>query len=99
MRGNTRLETETGTHKPLIAGSNPAAATSSSLLLLLGSCFLCRLRCRFSGGSPRVVGLASVTHIRDLLAYAIRRLYQIVRSFANTGGIRNAQRFKFDKTD
>jgi len=27
MRGNTRLETKTGTHMPLVAGSNPAAAT------------------------------------------------------------------------
>jgi hypothetical protein len=54
-------------------GSNPAAATSSSFLLLLGRRFLlfCRLRCRFIGASPRVVGLAGVTHIRDLLACAI----------------------------
>jgi len=74
-------------------GSNPAAATSSSFLLLLGRRFLvfCRLRCRFIGASPRVVGLAGVTHIRDLLAYAIQKLYQLFRYFANTGNPRNAQ--------
>lgn len=56
-------------------GSNPAAATSSSFLFLLGRrLLLCRLRCRFSGGSPRVVGLAGLTHIHYLLARVITKI-------------------------
>ena len=34
MRGNTRLETETGIHKPLVGGSNPPAATYCFLKVL-----------------------------------------------------------------
>ena len=96
MRGNTRLETETGTHKPLIAGSNPAGATSSGFLLLLRRrlLYFFRLCYRFIAAWTRIVAPAGTTHVRDLLAYVIPKLYQLVHSFAITDSPRNAQWFK-----
>ena len=79
---------------PIPCGSSPTAVASSSFLLLLGSCFRRRLRCRFSGRFPRVVGLAGATHIRHLLACTLPELYQLIQSFANIDRPRNAHWFK-----
>jgi len=69
---------------PIPCGSRPTAVTSSGFLFLLGSRFLFRLRRGFRAAASRFASLTGLTHIFDLLACYIPKLYQLVRCFDNT---------------
>ena len=60
---------------PIPCGSSLTAAASSSLLFLLGGCFRCRLRCRFTRLGFRAAAPTIITHVRHLLACIMTTSY------------------------